>query len=263
MFWIFVLASPSQGNTRCREVTNKAASGITVLQLNYAGSPLKCITNMNQFLRDQKIVLKLFKWSFTAISSWWSLGFAVNIEYILFNLTQVLFWPASIKLSFSCEVCLCHVILHKMCQKTGSSITHLLSDWQYCYLINVMPFVVTSCAHLSLDTSPQIESPSPCIPPLHQPQLPPPPTPPTPSPQHLQHQQGAPALIPRKKTRIHRSSSDPVLMDLTAKGLPFWPVCNDSKFENWYSSVRWDNHVRFMLNRNVVASSMIYDNEWC
>lgn len=151
-----------------------------------------------------------------------------------------------------------------MCQKTGSFITHLLSDWQYCYLINVTLFVPTSCAHLSLDTSPQIESPSSCIPPLHQPQLPPPPTPPTPPPpQHLQHQQGAPALISRKKTRIHRSSSDPVLMDLTAKGLPFWPVCSDSKFENWYTSVRWDNHVRLMLNRNVVASLEIYDNEGC
>lgn len=170
-----------------------------------------------------------------------------------------MFWtfvcPASIKSSFSCEVCLCHVILHETCQKTGSSITHLLSDWQYCYLINVTPFVLTSCARLSLDTSPQIESPSPCIPPLHQPQLPPPPTAPTPPPQHLQHQQGAAALIPRKKTRIHRSSSDPVLMDLTAKGLPFWPVCNDSKFENCYTSVRWENHVRLMLNGNVVASS--------
>lgn len=67
------------------------------------------------------------------------------------------------------------------------------------------------------DTSPHIESPSPCVPLLHQPQLPPPPTAPTPPPQHLQRQQGAPALIPKKKARIHRSSSDPVLMDLTAK----------------------------------------------
>ncbi|XP_068167195.1 endosomal transmembrane epsin interactor 1 [Antennarius striatus] len=52
------------------------------------------------------------------------------------------------------------------------------------------------------DTSPQTASGSAAVPP----QAKPPPL------RHL-----APALIPRKKARIHRSSSDPVLMEITAK----------------------------------------------
>ncbi|XP_060893501.1 endosomal transmembrane epsin interactor 1 [Labrus mixtus] len=81
----------------------------------------------------------------------------------------------------------------------------------------------------SVQESPPRGVPPPANPPLQPP--PPPPTPPpppppqqcTPPPQlrnpspRTPPQQHSPALIPRRKTRIHRSSSDPVLMDLAAK----------------------------------------------
>ncbi|XP_051278126.1 protein FAM189A2 isoform X2 [Dicentrarchus labrax] len=81
-------------------------------------------------------------------------------------------------------------------------------------------------------TSPQTVSASPGVLPQAKPPLqpppppPPPPAPPPPPPPHpppeqpqqqQQQQQYAPAAIPWRKARIHRSNSDPVLMDLAAK----------------------------------------------
>lgn len=66
----------------------------------------------------------------------------------------------------------------------------------------------------ALETSPQTESPSACV--TQELELPPPSSPPL----LLRRHQAAPALIVRKKSRVQRSNSDPVLMDLAAKGSP-------------------------------------------
>ncbi|XP_044051644.1 protein FAM189A2 isoform X2 [Siniperca chuatsi] len=63
-----------------------------------------------------------------------------------------------------------------------------------------------------LDTNPQIVSASPGVLLPAKPQVQPPPP-----QQQQQQQQHAPALTPWRKARIHRSNSDPVLMDFPAK----------------------------------------------
>lgn len=63
--------------------------------------------------------------------------------------------------------------------------------------------------------SPQTVPASPSVLPQAKPQPQPQPPP--------QQQQHAPAPIPWRRARIHRSNSDPVLMDIAAKGWLFSP----------------------------------------
>lgn len=84
-------------------------------------------------------------------------------------------------------------------------------------LMSVRPFNQTVHVSISfIDTNPQTSLASPGVLPLHQ------------------QQQHAPVLIPPRKARIHRSKSDPVLMDLTAKGLTYVVMWNHASFRNRY-----------------------------
>lgn len=123
-------------------------------------------------------------------------------------------------------------------------------------------FVVSELVSVRLnllsDTTPQIASASAGVPLQAKPQPPaaPPPPPPLPPAPPQQQQQLAAAPVPWRKARIQRSNSDPVLMDLVAKGLLFFAPLEilealkvHSSQSKWYVYARY---MKFYINSMVM-----------